>query len=270
VRGDHGPQVVAEGDVDRRAVVQRPDAHVQHPPVDITFGDYLRAVVTAHYETDPVDERHDRVAFVEAFRRYGIVPDDVRSLSPDGLLWRPTSDAPDEDENIVVSLVQSWTADVDSWHLGQDRERLFDLTCANRDALHLYLAEQLGGASRVLGGLDPTKEFEVHSVRPSLGRDWHGRPRLRWVIELIQSQPQYLDPDDSTAAEPDFVFRGGCTLLIDARSGQIRYSIKKRMDPARLDRQRAYLRGTGSQSLAVTYFGPVVSATEPFAMLHRG
>ena len=58
------------------------------PPVDLTFGDYLRAIVTADYEFDPVDETHRRVAFVEAFRRHGIVPEGVRTFSVDGLLWR--------------------------------------------------------------------------------------------------------------------------------------------------------------------------------------
>ncbi len=58
------------------------------PPVDLTFGDYLRAIVTADFEFNPVDEAHRRVAFVEAFRRHGIVPEDVRTLSVDGLLWR--------------------------------------------------------------------------------------------------------------------------------------------------------------------------------------
>ena len=72
------------------------------PPVDLTFGDYLRAIMTADFEFNPVDERHLRVAFVEAFRRQGIVPERVRTLSVDGLLWRPTSAAPDEDEDVVL------------------------------------------------------------------------------------------------------------------------------------------------------------------------
>src|SRR6185503_6384064 len=63
------------------------------PPVDITFGDYLRAMLTANFEHDPEDEERRCVALVEAFRRYGIVPDEVRTLSVDGLLWRPTSAA---------------------------------------------------------------------------------------------------------------------------------------------------------------------------------
>ena len=84
------------------------------PPVDITFGDYLQAIVTADFEFDPLDLAHRRVAFVEAFRRRGIVPAGVRTLSVDGLLWRPTSAAPDEDENVLLSVVKDWTVDIPS------------------------------------------------------------------------------------------------------------------------------------------------------------
>ena len=58
------------------------------PPVDITFGDYLRALVTADYELVRDDDRGYRVAFIEAFRRRGIYPRDVRTLSEDTLRWK--------------------------------------------------------------------------------------------------------------------------------------------------------------------------------------
>jgi hypothetical protein len=230
-------------------------------------------VITADHEFDPLDEAHDRVAFVEAFRRHGIVPDDVRTLSPDGLLWRPATAAPDEDENVVVALVQQWAVDIDSWHLTQDRHALYDLMQRHRAALHDFLAAQMQAGSRVLGGLDPAHPFEVHSIRPSTGADWHGWPTLDWVVELTQGIPQYADPAAEPAGEPGtplFTFRGGCTLIVDARSGRVRYSIKKPLDPARLERQRAFHLDEGSRSLAATYFGsPTAPGDEPFAMLHR-
>jgi hypothetical protein len=58
------------------------------PPVDITFDEFLWAVVTADTDAVPDDDMHYRVAFVEAFRRRGIYPRDLRTLSPDSLLWR--------------------------------------------------------------------------------------------------------------------------------------------------------------------------------------
>jgi hypothetical protein len=70
------------------------------PPVDITFGDYLRALITADSDLVHDDDRGYRVAFVEAFRRCGIYPRDVRSLSVEGLAGTadhaklPTTPAP--------------------------------------------------------------------------------------------------------------------------------------------------------------------------------
>ena len=57
------------------------------PPVDVTFGDYLRAVVTADADFYPDDPRRSRLAFIESFRDRGIYPLDVRALAEDALRW---------------------------------------------------------------------------------------------------------------------------------------------------------------------------------------
>ncbi len=62
------------------------------PPVDLLFGEYLRALITADYALVPDDPWLYREALVDAFRTYGIFPTDVPNLSEDALLWR----APEE------------------------------------------------------------------------------------------------------------------------------------------------------------------------------
>lgn len=57
------------------------------PPVDVMFGDYLRAIVTADTELVPDDPRHYRTAFAEAFRKRGIAIDSGHFSSPDSLMW---------------------------------------------------------------------------------------------------------------------------------------------------------------------------------------
>ena len=57
------------------------------PPVDITFGDYLRAVITADLDINPADADGCRVAFVQSFREWGIVPAGVRAVAVDSLVW---------------------------------------------------------------------------------------------------------------------------------------------------------------------------------------
>lgn len=57
------------------------------PPVDVTFGDFLRAVVTADRELNPDDSFGLRAALIEAFRLRGIYPEQVTSLAEDSLIW---------------------------------------------------------------------------------------------------------------------------------------------------------------------------------------
>ncbi len=56
-------------------------------PVDVTFGDYLRAIITADFDIHPEDEYNYRTAFVDAFRQWGIYPDSIRSLSVNSLQY---------------------------------------------------------------------------------------------------------------------------------------------------------------------------------------
>ena len=58
------------------------------PPVDLLFGEYLRAMVTADSALIPDDAWAYREAIVDAFRQHGIYPTDVANLSEDALLWR--------------------------------------------------------------------------------------------------------------------------------------------------------------------------------------
>jgi hypothetical protein len=238
------------------------------PPVDITFGDYLRAIVTADFEFDPVDALHRRVAFAEAFRRHGIVPEGVRTLSVDGLLWRPTSDAPDVDEENWLSPVRDWANDIASWSLSKDREALYKLMRSKRAALHNYLQGKLQKKMTISSGIDASRPFEVHSIRPSCRTDWQGRPKFQWVIELTQRIPEFVDTNSD--GTPDYYFRGGCTLVVDAETGKVRYSVRKPLNVARREQQRRYLLEEGNENLAATYFGGVCHEhDEPFAMLHR-
>jgi hypothetical protein len=48
------------------------------PAVDITFGEYLRALITADIDALPDDQYRYRLAFIEAFRKQGMLPPDVR------------------------------------------------------------------------------------------------------------------------------------------------------------------------------------------------
>src|SRR2546423_9776986 len=95
------------------------------PPVDITFGESLRAVITADSDLVPDDDRGYRVAFIEAFRRRGIFPPDVRTLSVDSLRWRdPTTEVLEGEEIVDVftgRLREELRSFVSDWNLSPSR-----------------------------------------------------------------------------------------------------------------------------------------------------
>jgi hypothetical protein len=79
------------------------------PPVGITFGAYLRAIVTADYDMNPVDRQNWRLAFIESFREWGISPRAARSMAEDSLLWPTEEDVIKEQvkhERTLVSAPQ--------------------------------------------------------------------------------------------------------------------------------------------------------------------
>lgn len=71
------------------------------PAVDVTFGDYLRAIITGDRDLVPDDVRNYRIAFIDAFRRRGIYPRDIRSLSVESLLWQRVEE---KDQSILADL----------------------------------------------------------------------------------------------------------------------------------------------------------------------
>jgi hypothetical protein len=62
------------------------------PPVDVTFGDFLRAMVTADIELNPDDPYELRFNMIEGFRVRRIYPEGVLSLAEESLVWPSWSD----------------------------------------------------------------------------------------------------------------------------------------------------------------------------------
>jgi len=82
------------------------------PPVDPTFSDFLRAMITADFELNRTDELGLRASMIEAFRVQGIRPEAVGSLAVESILLDtedPTAPEATADENlaeIVRELLQ--------------------------------------------------------------------------------------------------------------------------------------------------------------------
>jgi len=76
------------------------------PPVDISFGDYLRALITADMDLVPNDDRKYRVAIIDAFKRRGIYPRDIRTLSEESLSWKKYEKGDKEQLGVFKEVAQ--------------------------------------------------------------------------------------------------------------------------------------------------------------------
>jgi len=258
------------------------------PPNEISFGDYLRAIITADYDLVPNDNLGYRIAFIEAFKRRGIFPRNVPSMSVDSLRWKmphelafadtSIANQSDDFQKVIRELQDATTGAA----LIQTREQAFEFS-------HLIgkkFKEKISNESirnnrwfREVSGLDLAKKdpenntsglkldkdnyplFEIHSVRLSARTGPSGNTLDQLILTVSQEKEGQLPGG--------YKFRGGATLLIDWKNLTLKYAIKRRIDDeARVNEQRDYLRNHIGLSLRDTYFGP--STNEPFIALHGG
>ncbi|HEV7517920.1 MAG TPA: S8 family serine peptidase [Thermoanaerobaculia bacterium] len=249
------------------------------PPVDMTFGDYLRALVTADADLVPDDDLGYRIAFIEAFRRRGIYPSDVRTLSAESLRW--------QEPTLEFAGLKALLGRLDlGWKLTADRRHAFDTSRQNCIAVHEWLLSgdvgpdeerQMGlalgpDAPAAIGrgkwGGQDRPRVEVHSVRPARRVGPDGQQMTDLVIEITQKRVEPLDREDAGLGA--LTFRGGATLLVDLETARVRYCVAKSItSEERLAQQRRFQGFPTAQSLHATYFGES-GGGEPFAALHRG
>src|SRR6185503_7057172 len=116
------------------------------PPTDITFGEFLRAVITADTDAVADDDLKYRIAFIEAFRKRGIYPRDLRTLSEDSLVWRtPHTDeirpsaALEKGIRRVRAYAQGFLFSGDGGGTRGSRGQVFDFERKLRRELHDWL-----------------------------------------------------------------------------------------------------------------------------------
>jgi len=238
------------------------------PPVDITFGEYLRALITADYDAVRDDVHGYRVAFISAFRDRGIFPTGVQHLAVDSLLWEPPILPVDDMKEIMLGLDLSWNLYVDrasAYGMSKKngytfRQWLVDSKRADFvTALGFRPSKQEDEIARIKGELRP---IEVHSVRPARRVGPDGRAQSDVVVEITQTFRPSSDPTHR--------FRGGCTLLVDLQTFKPRYLIRKRLDGSTgLAKQNAYRNSLATApTLRSNFYSGSPGDREPFALLH--
>jgi hypothetical protein len=231
------------------------------PPVDITFGDFLRAVITADFDLHPVDELGVRDALMQAFRLRGIVPESASFFSESAIAWPragwlhldPVTGLDFGDPNGLTHAQQE----------------------TNKKALVAYVDNPINKEKL---GFDPRLPVDVPSFHPVFRVSPDGSLRTDMVVEMVQRRDAYFDKREQSLGT--FPMRGGATVIIskptveelrrNANAGAtIRYVIAKQLHGAegraREDRQRRYCEKIG-----------LVEGADPgrfqidFAMVHGG
>jgi hypothetical protein len=250
------------------------------PPVDLTFGDYLRALITADYDLVPDDNHNYRLSIINAFRKRGIYPKGIKTLSPESLRWEPITDAKiallSEDpyfqmltDTLKRELYKATDIESrkDSFLFFEDIKRKLHFTIGDINQQAEF--DKLTGLCLTPGdpiwqGEHPT--FEVHSLRSARRVTPDGDTVNQAIVVLTQKRK--VKADDGS----DSTFRGGCTLIFElAGSPKLSYCIRKSIkDEHRLSDQLTYRSSlTESPNDRALYFGQTDTEREPFAFLHR-
>ena len=178
------------------------------PPLDLSFGDFLTAALTADAETVPDDSRFGyRALLRETFAEYGVLATGGK-IDPKTGHWASF----DKGEQITYSRTHFES-------MLHDKEEVFRFVWENRETL----------------GLDDRCYTRVESVRPSVRQAPDGFFLKETICEYVQVLNLYaaevkavlgIDRPDGMPTTQRVTAYGGGTLVFD-QYGRIKYHISK-------------------------------------------
>lgn len=200
------------------------------PPVHLTFGDYLSALVTSDREINPDDSQYDfRRLLLKTFASFGIDPTSNYGDSERGVWGEPEF----EHRGQII---------YDRTHfepMQRDPDEVFRFIWENRKTLRLHE----GAYTRVL------------SVRPCVRVGDDGfmlRETVAEYVQILRLKPDELRRHGYTDPGPDLLPRdrevflyGGGVLILD-EFGKLKFHIHNRLENHRLQSERVhYLASVG-------------------------
>ncbi|WP_168197887.1 hypothetical protein [Pseudolabrys sp. FHR47] len=246
------------------------------PPNDITFGDYLRALITADLDIAPIDENGYRLALIEAFRARGIFPDRVHTLSTESLRWWG-SDLTESEAIVMSKIIHEIKPHIRRQIEAEDRQDIYNAIRKGQAELQRQLTgsrvhftdpskweaflNKLGLTSLPVSKLfQPRPDdvrfvkdgkhdenyvppIEVHSMRAAFreARE-EGRQKEQVIISLTQRVT--VDIGSAGVLRPMY-FRGGCQLVLDlGQENKVDFIVRMNVrSHLRFERLRRYLLG---------------------------
>lgn len=252
------------------------------PPIGVTFGDYLRALITADRDMVPEDTFGYRVALIDAFRKRGIFAAGVTILSEEELAWPLMT----EEADGLKWLFQMLRDKANLLRYEGERKEIQQKTDAAQGALHQYILnaaklkittrrDAIGAFCGLYLGNDPASlgiakdkvglpKFEVHQVRTAFRSRPDGTLLNHALLTLTQSRT--IKKHDGSS----YKFRGGATLIVDLDTLTLRYCIRCPItDENRRIEMEEYVFNELPTAMRNKFFGEDGSVrNEPFAFLH--
>jgi hypothetical protein len=202
------------------------------PPVDLRFGEYLRAILTSDYDVVPNDRHGYRDKLIKSFRRRSIAIDHALDLSQESLRWGEPDISTDAIRGLRFRDLRFEDDSLRHASAEEIRKRAERLGAyVTRDADELWRF----GVTLPRGEYGP---IVVQSIRLLYRVDAGGFGRNDLIAEVTQTR---------TRQRSEFV--GGSTIIIGAE-GKVRYVVRKRVnDIGRRKRELAYTGAGGARTL---------------------
>jgi hypothetical protein len=211
------------------------------PPVDITFGTYLRAVITADLDLRPNDDIGMRDALMQSFRMRGIFPDRAGFFSEGAIAWQRA-------ESAGLPPVTGLDFGDANGLTNQQKDTV-------RGVLDQYLEKPLAADKAVKVrdkiGFEPNLPISIPSFHPVFRINPDGSLRTDMVVEMVQTRQVPFNVEAPRLGT--FALRGGVTLIIqkptadevaDGGDASVRYVISRHLHGLegrdRENRQRQY------------------------------
>ena len=238
------------------------------PPVDVTFGDYLRALVTADYETVISDDRGLRASMIESFRLRGVTLEGVPWLGEESVRWQRRDDGL---RLYFAPLDEALGVNARAFNRGPNRKTAVlesKETRAKQDDWAKRLADW-GEANAGEIGLQPGVRPDVEGFHTV----FRVSPAGQLVVELVAQLVQEDEALREDTAYGGVKVLGGTTVVADAE-GRIRYVISKPLADERRKAQREFVALCDERDAMLPWSGEKHERqrmkARTFARLHRG
>lgn len=207
------------------------------PPVDVRFGDYLRALITADLDMVPDDDWGYREAIIHAFGERDIFGEGTPFMTEEALAWGPPRC---EIEPIREVSLGETRFDGDPARPVDAAELRRQAAAIGRCVTDPAVAGEFGLVSPHSRGCDKVgcDRPVVKSVRSARRIGPDKQVTFDTIAEVVQRRRAVVDG-------VAFSIYGGSTLVIGPR-GEVRYVVRKRVDHAqRAEEQAEFIQDRG-------------------------